>query len=259
MVLTRALYLIEDRGILSPFQAGFRPGRSTLDQLLSLTQSISDGFHSPKPANRTVLATVDFSRAFDSVWHRGLLHKLCVMGFPPCFIRWVRSYLADRRAFVDFDNAHSRSFRLRYGVPQGSVLGPLLFLLFINDLPDILPPSVHFSLYADDLAIWSLSPSVDTATSSVQAALNALQIWSQKWLLPLNVAKCEGSFFSTDPRQAHLQVNLSLFNTPLNFNPTPIFLGVKFDRTLSFLPHVRGVQSRSAPRLKALKSISAKS
>ena len=90
--------------------------------------------------------------AFDSVWHPALFHKLISAGLPPCFARWTQSFLSDRRASVVFQNHKSRSFRVRRGVPQGFVLGPVLFSLFINDLSASLPSSVSCSLYADDLA-----------------------------------------------------------------------------------------------------------
>ena len=157
MILPRLLYFLKSNCILSSHQAGFRPGRSTLDQILYLSQSIPDGLNRPKPPFRTILATVDFSKAFDSVWHPGLYFKLLSVGLPVCFVRWTQSFLSDRRAHVTYKNHTSRSFRVRRGVPQGSVLGPLLFSLFINDLPNCLPSSVNCSLYADDLAIWSSS------------------------------------------------------------------------------------------------------
>ena len=94
------------------------------------------------------------------------------------------------------------------------------------------------SLYADDLAIWASSPSVECATFIVQAALNRLVEWSSKWRLPLNPLKCETSFFSLDPYQSRIQPSLYILNTPLQFNPHPTFLGVTFDRTLSFKHHV---------------------
>ena len=153
IILSRLLFFLESNSILSPRQAGFRPGRSTLDQILYLSQSISDGFNKPRPGSRTILSTIDFSKAFDSVWHPALFHKLISVGLPPCFARWAQSFLSDRRASVVFQNHKSRSFRVRRGVPQGSVLGPVLFSLFINDLPASLPSSVSCSLYADDLAI----------------------------------------------------------------------------------------------------------
>ena len=235
-MLARLSYLLESQDLLTPFQAGFRPGRSTTDQVAFLTQSISDGFHGSKPALRTVLATVDFSRAFDSVWHPALFHKLLAFGLPPCFVRWTQSFLSDRRARVTLRGTTSGSFRIRRGVPQGSVLGPVLFNLFINDLSSSLPPNVRFSLYADDLAVWASSTSLTSATAIVQAALQRLEAWSLQWQLLLNPAKCEVSFFSTDTREASFRPAVCLLGNPLSFNASPTFLGVTLDRTLFFIP-----------------------
>ena len=110
IILSRLLFFLESNSILSPRQAGFRPGRSTLDQILYLSQSISDGFNKPRPGSRTILSTIDFSKAFDSVWHPALFHKLISAGLPPCFARWTQSFLSDRRASVVFQNHKSRSF-----------------------------------------------------------------------------------------------------------------------------------------------------
>ena len=104
IILSRLLFFLESNSILSPHQAGFRPGRSTLDQILYLSQSISDGFNKPRPGSRTILSTIDFSKAFDSVWHPSLFHKLISAGLPPCFARWTQSFLSDRRASVVFQN-----------------------------------------------------------------------------------------------------------------------------------------------------------
>ena len=259
IILSRPLFFLGSNSILSPRQAGFRPGRSTLDQILYLSQSISDGFNKPRPGSRTILSTIDFSKAFDSVWHPALFHKLISAGLPPCFAHWTQSFLSDRRASVVFQNHKNRSFRVRQGVPQGSVLGPVLFSLFINDLPASLSSFVSCSLYADDLAIWSSSPSVPTAVEATQGALFRLERWSAYWYLPLNPSRCEASFFSVDPHQANLQPNLLLLGSRLRFNPTPTFLGVIFDRTLSFSKHVSLLKAKFFPRLKALCCISASS
>ena len=161
VILSRLLFFLESNSILSPRQANFRPGLSTLDQILYLSQFISDGFNKLIPESQTILSTIDFSKAFDSVWHPSFFHKLISAGISSCFARWTQSFLSDKRACVVYQNHKSRFFRVRRGVLQGSVVGPVLFSHFINDLPASLPSSVSCSLYADDLAIWS-SSTLDT-------------------------------------------------------------------------------------------------
>ena len=256
IILSRLLFFLEYNSILSPRQAGFRSGRSTLDQILFLFQSILNGFNEPRPGSRTILSTIDFSKTFDSVWHPALFHKRISAGPPLCFACWTQSFLSDRRACVVFQNPKSRSFRVPRGVPQGSVRGPALFSLFINDLPASLPSSVSCSLYADDLAIWSSSHSVPTAVEATQGALFRLERWSEYWCLSVNLSKCEASFFSVDPHQANLQPILLLLGSYFRFNPTPTFLGVTFDRTLSFSKHISSLKANFFPRLKALRYIS---
>ena len=158
IILSRLLLFLESNFTLSP------PGRFPPWTVYSRSNSILSpfrmGFNKPRPGSRTILYTIDFSKAFDSVWHLALFHRLISVGLPPCFARWTQSFLSDKLACVVYQNHKSRSFRVRRGVPQGSVLGPVLFSLFINDLPVSLPSFVSCSLYTDDLAIWSSSPLV---------------------------------------------------------------------------------------------------
>ena len=168
IILSRLLFFLKSNSILSPRQAGFCPGQSTLDQTLYLSQSILDGLNKPRPGSRTILSTIDFSKAFYCVWNPAFFHKLISTGLPPCFARWTQSFLSDRRACVVYQNHKSCSFRVRRGVPQGSVLGSVLFSLFINDLLASLPCSISCSIYADDLVIWSSPPLVPTAVEATQ-------------------------------------------------------------------------------------------
>ena len=156
IILSR-LFFLESNSILSPLQADFRLGRSTLDQILYLSQSISDGFNKPRPGSRTILSTIDFSKAFDSVWDPAFFHKLISAYLPPCFACWTQSFLSDRRTCVVFQNHKSRCFRVHRGVPQGSVLGLVLFslsslMIFLHLC--LLPSAALFTL-----TIWPFGPS----------------------------------------------------------------------------------------------------
>ena len=120
-------------------------------------------------------------------------------------------------------------------------------------------PLVKTFFYADDLAIWASSPNVECATSVVQAALNRLVEWSLKWRFPRDPLKCKTSFFSLDPYQSRIQHSLYILNTPLKFNPHPTFLGVTFDRTLSFKHHVLSLRKKFHSRFRAFRSLASAS
>ena len=110
--------------------------------MVSLAQSISDGFQ-VRPSQRTVLALLDFSSAYDTVWRDGLLGVLMDAGVPRKFVRWVAGFLRNRQSRVRFDGEEGRYRRFAQGLPQGAVLSPLLFLFYINSLRDVVPSGVH--------------------------------------------------------------------------------------------------------------------
>ena len=110
IILSRLFFFLESNSILSSHQAGFRPEQSTLDQILFLFQSISDGFNKPRPGSWVILTTIDLSKAFDYVWHPALYHKLNLAGLPPCLACWTQSSLSDRRASVVYRSHKSHFF-----------------------------------------------------------------------------------------------------------------------------------------------------
>ena len=171
---------VVDHGILDTAQHGFMKGRSCLTNLLSfldeVTQRLDEG-------QRVEVCYLDFRKAFDSVNHRLLIHKLRSMRLAPNVLRWLEKYLTDRLFYVRVEGAKSSEGRVCSGVPQGSVLGPLLFLLYVNDLAERINCPVY--LFADDVKLVG-----DPSTDQVERALLELQDWTAKWALPLNVAKC---------------------------------------------------------------------
>ena len=139
---------MESENILGHEQAGFRHYKSTEDQSTHLTQAVEDAFQSKKV---TLAVLVDLQRAFDKVWKDGLLVKLLRFGVSGRMYKWTNSYLNNRRARVLVDGKLGRKILLRQGVPQGGVLPPTLFILYMNDLVPELPNGVQSALYGDDL------------------------------------------------------------------------------------------------------------
>ena len=209
---------------------------------------------------RTTLALVDFSRAFDKVWHIGLAHKLLRAGIPNCCVWWIRQFLSDRRACVRLNGVCSRKRIFRAGVPQGAVLSPLLFLMYIDDIVDNMPRDVDISLYADDIALWASGPSIDAASRKVQAALQVVEQWAWRWKLPVNPGKSEAAAFALGCNaEALVSPTLELNGETLRCTATPKLLGVTFDRRMTFRAHVDRIAEKMTTRLQQLRRLAGRS
>ena len=179
-------------GLISEAQHGFLPGKSCVTNMLifmdSLTEARDHGLISDA-------VFFDFAKAFDRVPHTPLLHKLSAYGISGPLHNWISTFLSGRTFRVRIGSSLSSSSPVRSGVPQGSVLGPLLFLLYVNDLPDIL--TCNSLLYADDLKIWTASN-----PSGLQMDVDAVKRWSEDWDLPINNDKCTHVSFGGDSGNA---------------------------------------------------------
>ncbi len=116
-------------------------------------------------------------------------------------LKWIKSYLFNRRARVSLNQRSSRKFLLRHGVPQGGVLSPTLFLLFINDLVSELPRGVKAALYADDLVLWCKEEHATTATYRMQEAIDKLTAWAEDWYVMINKEKSSTTLFTLSSKQ----------------------------------------------------------
>ena len=125
------------------------------------------------------MALIEYSRAYDKVWRNALFFKMQQMGIPTKMLRWVQAWLSNRLTWVTFDGEKSKTVILKQGVPQGSVLSPLLFFFYINDLPNGIAQS-NVSLFADDVAVWSQASSLLQAEQSLQTNLNHIAKWSKR-------------------------------------------------------------------------------
>ena len=180
------------------------------------------------------LIFLDFSKAFDSVYHNMLIHKLHKLGFSGKLLLWISDYLKDRSQRVVLDGVSSEFVPVTYGVPQGSILGPLLFLLFINDMPDCAKHSI-LSLFADDAKFFLKIINVDDC-ERLQHDLNSLYEWSQVWKLNFNVIKCKVVSFTrnTKPIVFNYHLNGTILENVSCYNN----LGVTVDKSLAFNNHI---------------------
>lgn len=251
MVGNRLYHLVEERHLLNDDQAGFRKLRGCEDQVIRLSQSVSDGFQH-KPSKRTVLALLDYSKAFDKVWRTELFDQMLAMGIPKRYIAWCNGFLRNRQANVRINGTKSRFHKLDQGLPQGAVLSPLLFTLYINRIRKILPAGVFISMYADDIAVWCTDVNKVVAAAKVEKAINAIKQESDRIKLTLNPDKCIIGFFSMNVDEADWEPTIHMAGKKLKLDPNPVFLGITYDRTLSFNAHVKKTCDRVNKRHRTL-------
>ena len=174
---------LQDYELLGDAQHGFVPRRSCASQLLSCMEDWTKAIEEGHPVD---VAYLDFAKAFDSVPHKRLLRKLHSYGLGGNILHWIENFLLGRRQRVRLNGICSEWAPVTSGIPQGTVLGPCLFVMYINDLPRDLVSGVK--LFADDAKIYSVL--TDQGPEPLQADLVRLQKWSSDWLLPFNVSKC---------------------------------------------------------------------
>lgn len=191
----------------------------------------------------------DFSKAFDKISHNIILFKLEKLGFPTNFQVWVASYLKERRYRVAFRNARSEPFLAPSGVPQGSHLGPLLFILTINDINAIIKHS-YIALYADDAKIFKIITS-PTDSSDLQVDLENFSTWCHQNHLELNLNKCQTITYTR--KRSPTERVYYLNNIKINRVSTMRDLGVICDSKLSFLPHYNHIVSKANSALGFIK------
>ncbi|MCG8431845.1 MAG: reverse transcriptase family protein [Candidatus Omnitrophica bacterium] len=182
-------YLLENR-LLTKDQHGFLPNKSTLTNVLSSTNMWIKAVNNNKSVHAIYL---DFAKAFDSVSHPKLIYKLSKYGINGNLLKWIKAFLYNRKQYVLVDGIRSFSCIVRSGVPQGTVLGPILFAIYINDLVDVVKNS-YISLYADDVKLYIYIDKNENKSGLLQDDLVCVHEWSKDW--QLNVAINKSSVFT---------------------------------------------------------------
>ena len=174
---------LDEHNLLNPNQSGFRPKDSCVYQLLEITHNIFSSFDC-NPTVETRAVVLDISKAFDKVWHEGLIFKFQSMGFSGNILNLMNSFLSERYQRLLLNGQSSEWASIKAGVPQGSILGPLLFLIYINDLSEGIISDVK--LFAGDTSISSTVYSTNKTADSLNNDLQKISEWAYKWKMSFN-------------------------------------------------------------------------
>ena len=229
---------LENNYLLTPKQSGLTPNDSCVSQLLSIVCSIYSDFDL-NPSLEVRGNFLDISKAFDKVWHEGLLYKLEFLGITGNLLKLFQSFLIGRQQRVVLNGQHSKWAPVLAGVPQGSILGPLLFLIYINDLPENLESSAK--LFADNTSLFSTVYNFSESANLLNDDLKKISRWAFKWKM----------LFNPDITKQAKEVIFSRKNTKIDhptvfFNEVPVahtpcqkHLGIHLDEKLNFQTHIK--------------------
>jgi Reverse transcriptase (RNA-dependent DNA polymerase)/Endonuclease-reverse transcriptase len=249
---------ISDNGILPDEQTGFRPGHNMATRIVSIIDQIGQGL-----ALNTATAAlfIDFKSAFNQLWIKGLWVKLKRLNCPIFIIAWLRKYLTGRSAFIEMKGVKSKCFSLFKGVPQGSCIGPVLFIVFHHDLLNAIS-SLHFKhLFADDLSIvlspsanWSSKLLIPNLSRLITNVVKDLYSYSVTWKQPINFKKTYWTLFH---RQISPKIpTIYCGNNIIEQVSKTKYLGVILDARLSFNHHLDYIKAKINKNISVFKRLS---
>ena len=236
-------------GFLHNLQSGFRPGHSTVLQLTYVVHKIYSSLEEGKEVRAVFL---DISKAFDKVWHEGLISKLKFIEIKGTLLKWLESYLSNRFERVVVEGTNSNSEKVNAAVPQGSVLGPLLFLIYINDITNDIQSEAF--LFADNTMILDVVDSPTTSAVKLNTDLASISNWADKWMVTMNPSKTRSMIFSVkNNKPDHPRILLNRATIPdVNLH---CHLGINLSSGLSWQNHICIISERVAKRLNMLKGL----
>ena len=229
-------------------QFGFQRGHSTEHAVVDLVDKILKGFDQN---NFTLGVFIDLSKAFDTVDHNILLQKLEYYGVKKSYLKWFKSYLSERKQGVSYPNGISKLKNIICGVPQGSILGPLLFLIYVNDLY-LSSKLLNFILFADDTNLFLTGKNLKTLFSTMNKELNYVTDWLKANKLSINISKTQYILFMKPSQTDNIPLklpNLKIDRSSIKRARSTKFLGVIIDEHINWKEHINLIKSKVSKNL----------
>lgn len=240
IVCSAVMSHLESNNILSDAQHGFRKRRSCESQLILAVQDLAKGIDEKQQHDVILL---DFCKAFDKVPHARLLYKLQHYGICGSTHLWIADFLNNRSQQVVLEGSTSGTAQVTSGVPQGSVIGPLLFLLYINDLPEYVSPGCTVRLFADDCMMYR-KINTEADSRQLQHDLDALQTWESDWLMAFNPQKCQ--VLHVTNKRKPVKWTYNIHGQPLETADATKYLGVHLKSNLNWTYHIRAITKKAS-------------
>ena len=238
---------LHKHNVLADVQHGFRKFRSCESQLIMTTHDFIEYLNNKQQIDAIFL---DFSKAFDKVHHQSLLLKVKHYGIENNMFLWIKSFLEGRSQTVIIDGQESSCKRVLSGVPQGTVMGPLLFLIYINDIHKDLDAATTFRLFADDSLLYRTIKTPED-TEILQRDLNKLQEWEKKWRMEFHPKKCQ--VLKITNKKNKINAPYSIHSNVLEETNSVKYLGVTLDNKMNWNDHINNICKKANSTLGFLK------
>lgn len=255
IISRRLKWYLEYYNKISPFQSGFRSNRSTTDHLLNIHSDVCEAFITDQ---HLVTVSLDIEKAYDMVWRDRITQILYEKGVNGHILNFITQFMKNRSLRVKYNNTLSNKYTINNGVPQGSVLSVLLFLIAIDNITDCIHRPLNIYLFADDITITVSGKNIKTSQDLLQFTLNGLQDWSNKTGFKISKTKSECIVFSKRDNLTN-QLNLTLGSQQLKCTNVIKILGMIFDNKLTWRPHIENLKSECFRRMNIIKAISSAS